>query len=99
MPGKGVSDGPATFLDRLGPDDVAGTRDDDPRLGVGSVCIDAGDNARLPADVDDVDFDGDVAELLPLDFAGLPRRIDDPATADTGAGDPPLVDTGAYERP
>jgi Immunoglobulin I-set domain/S-layer homology domain len=32
------------------------------------------------------------------DAAGLPRFFDDPMAPDTGAGTPPLVDMGAYER-
>ncbi|HMQ15352.1 MAG TPA: hypothetical protein PKC49_05200, partial [Phycisphaerae bacterium] len=29
---------------------------------------------------------------------GRPRFVDDPATADTGVGTPPIVDMGAYEH-
>ncbi|MBN2132582.1 MAG: right-handed parallel beta-helix repeat-containing protein, partial [Sedimentisphaerales bacterium] len=35
------------FVDADGPDDVAGTRDDDVRLQAGSPCIDAGDNTAV----------------------------------------------------
>jgi hypothetical protein len=63
-----------------------------------SPCIDAGDNNLIPLDLTDADFDGDTAELLPIDVAGLPRRVDDPAVADSGAGDAPIVDVGAHER-
>jgi hypothetical protein len=52
--------------------------------GAGSPVIDAGDNAAVPAGVT-------------TDLAGNDRFIDDPATADTGSGAPPLVDMGAYE--
>ena len=34
----------------------------DPRLGLGSPCVDAGRNAYLPADVADLDRDGDHVE-------------------------------------
>jgi hypothetical protein len=34
---------------------------------------------------------------LTADALGNPRFLDDPATADTGAGAPPIVDMGAYE--
>ncbi len=36
-------------------------------------------------------------ELLPLDLDGLARRVDD-AAPDSGLGDSPIVDRGAYER-
>jgi hypothetical protein len=68
------------------------------RLGPGSPCIDAGDNAALPPDRGDVDGDGDLLEPVPLDHDGLPRRRDDPGVPDTGSGRAPLVDLGAFER-
>ncbi|MHC4218723.1 MAG: choice-of-anchor Q domain-containing protein [Planctomycetota bacterium] len=58
--------------------------DADRRLSPGSPCIDAGDSAAVPPD-QDTDLDGD------------PRFVNDPCTADTGSGDPPIVDMGAYE--
>lgn len=33
-----------------------------------------------------------------VDFAGLPRFVDDPLVADTGAGTAPMTDRGAHER-
>ncbi|MCW5737537.1 MAG: hypothetical protein KIS73_25665 [Enhydrobacter sp.] len=51
----------------------------------GGVAQDAGDNAGLPADVLDIDGDGDVAEQLPLDARGFDRTAD------------PRVDVGAFE--
>jgi hypothetical protein len=56
----------------------------DYRLSAGSPAIDAAANYRVPAGV-------------VLDLAGRPRFVDDPATADTGVGPPPLADLGAYE--
>jgi hypothetical protein len=53
-------------------------------LSAESPCIDAGRNDALPAGV-------------ALDLARQARRVDDPATPDTGAGVPPLMDMGAYE--
>lgn len=53
-------------------------------LAAGSPCIDAARNAMVPAGVT-------------LDLAAAPRFVDDPATLDSGAGTPPLVDMGAYE--
>ncbi len=55
------------------------------RPGAGSPAIDAGNNAAVPVGVTS-------------DLAGLPRFFDDPAKGDTGAGTPPIVDMGAYER-
>ncbi len=72
---------------RPGPDGEWGTPDDDPgdlRMRVGSPCIDAGDNAAVPAGVT-------------TDLAGDPRFVDDPDVPDTGSGTPPIVDMGAYE--
>lgn len=50
----------------------------------GSPAIDAGRNSDVPAGVK-------------IDYAGAARFVDDPATPDTGAGSPPLVDMGAIE--
>ena len=38
-----------------------------------------------------------LSRLLPWDLATNPRFINDPDTRDTGNGDPPIVDMGAYE--
>lgn len=54
------------------------------RLTQASPVIDAGDNGLLLAD-----------EMTDLD--GNARRFDDPVTADTGNGNAPIVDMGAYE--
>ena len=72
------------FADPRGPDNVAGTEDDDLRLTAGSPAIDAGDNASVPAGAE-------------TDLGGNDRFADDPATPDTGAGTAPIVDMGAYE--
>jgi hypothetical protein len=58
--------------------------DADYRLGPGSPCIDAGDNAAVPPGQD-------------TDHDGNPRFVDDLCKVDTGFGDPPIVDMGAYE--
>ena len=52
----------------------------------GSPAIDSGNNDSIPMGLENVDA------------AGLSRRRDDPATADTGSGEAPIVDRGAYER-
>jgi hypothetical protein len=54
-------------------------------LTLASPAIDAGSNAMVPAGVT-------------LDRASSARFVDEPLVADTGAGSPPLVDIGAYER-
>jgi hypothetical protein len=54
------------------------------RLSPGSPCIDAGDNTAVPEGID-------------TDLDGNPRFVDDPDTVDSGYGDPPIVDMGAYE--
>jgi hypothetical protein len=72
------------FADPVGPDGEPGTPDDDLRLLAGSPCIDAGDNAAVPEEID-------------TDLLGQPRFIDDPETPDTGVGTPPIVDMGAIE--
>ncbi len=54
------------------------------RLSPGSPCIDAGDNTAVPVGID-------------TDLDGNPRFVDDPDTPDSGNGDPPIVDMGAFE--
>ncbi len=95
--GQGNLDLDPLFVDADGADDVPGTEDDDLRLADGSPAIDAGSNPGVPADVGDLDEDGNTAEPTPLDFAGLSRFADIPTVADTGQGPPPIVDIGAFE--
>ena len=54
------------------------------RLEPTSGGIDAGNNSATPAGVD-------------TDYGGCPRKIDDPATADSGLGVAPFIDMGAHE--
>jgi hypothetical protein len=56
----------------------------DLHLSPGSPCIDAADNTAVP-------------QGITTDLEGNPRFVDDPGTEDTGYGDPPIVDMGAYE--
>jgi hypothetical protein len=72
------------FVDADGPDNTAGTADDDLRLQAGSPAIDAGDNGAVPVGVT-------------TDLNGIPRFINDPDTTDTGNGTAPIVDMGAFE--
>ena len=53
-------------------------------------------NWGVPPDTTDVDDDGDVRELTPLDLDGNPRFANGPGE-DTGCGVPVVVDMGAYE--
>ncbi len=85
------------FWDADGEDDVFGTEDDNLRLRPGSPCIDAADNTAVPADDLDLDGDDDTEEPIPFDIDGNPRFVDDPDTDDTGNGEAPIVDMGAYE--
>ncbi len=50
-----------------------------------SPCIDSGDNNSVPADIHDLDGDGNTAEPLPFDLDGNPRVING------------RIDMGAYE--
>jgi hypothetical protein len=70
------------FVDADGPDNIAGTEDDDCRLMANSPARNTGDNSFLPLDTFDLDDDGDTKELLPLDLDGLPRIAE--ATVDRG---------------
>jgi predicted outer membrane repeat protein len=51
-----------------------------------SPCADAGNNGSIPAGIT-------------TDLDGNPRLSDDPAVPDTGQGNAPIVDIGAYEIP
>lgn len=83
-----------------GDDGTWGTGDDDYgdlRLQSNSPAIDAGDNTAVPADVADLDDDGNTSETTPLDLDMLPRFFDVSSVVDTGVGPAPIVDMGAYE--
>jgi predicted outer membrane repeat protein len=96
--GAGNIDADPLFVDPDGPDDDPNTyTDNDLRLDAGSPCIDAGYNDGVPQDTADLDLDSDTAEPLPLDLDEHPRFVQDPDVPDTGEGNPPLVDLGAYE--
>jgi hypothetical protein len=95
--GGGNLDADPLMADADGADDLPGTADDDLRLQDGSPAIDAASNAEVPADAADLDADGDLAEAVPVDRDGNARFLDDWATDDSGSGEPPLADMGAYE--
>lgn len=90
---------PPRLKDLDGDDNVMGTLDDLLALDDESPCRDAGAasfNATIvPLDTFDVDDDGDVTEVVPIDADGSPRVIDNPNMPDADAGFP--IDIGADE--
>ncbi|MDX9911872.1 MAG: hypothetical protein RBS39_08580 [Phycisphaerales bacterium] len=64
------------FVGVAGPDGILGTIDDDPQLSVNSPAVEAASLASLPADLADVDRDGDTSERLPLDASRRTRIRD-----------------------
>lgn len=93
----GPAEGARLYVDPDGPDNIYGTADDDVRIMPGSITIDAGNSAALPADTGDVNGNGIYDEILPIDIAGRARQIDDPNTPDAPGQVPPVVDMGALE--
>lgn len=85
------------LVDLTGPDHLAGTSDDDLRPQPASPCIDAVNNAAVPADGVDLDADANLVESRPFDLGGTARFRDYVGAADTGSGVAPLVDVGAFE--
>jgi len=94
--GTGNIGGAPRFIDANGADNVTGTVDDNLALRGGSAGIDAGDNAMVQSDSDDLDEDGNITEPGPFDLDYQPRFHDD-IVNNTGAGVGPMVDMGAYE--
>ena len=95
--GTNILTGDPLFEDPNGADDVLGTVDDDLRVQSSSPAIDAADNAAVPPDVGDCDYDFVTSEPMPMDKDLDARFQDAPTVPDTGAGTPPIVDLGAYE--
>ncbi|HKQ49975.1 MAG TPA: sulfatase [Phycisphaerae bacterium] len=85
------------FVDELGPDGLAFNGDEDLRLQSGSACIDAGNNADVPADTMDCDQDLNTSEPIAIDGHGANRFEDDPLTLNVNNAPPPVVDMGAFE--
>ncbi len=79
------------FVDPDGPDNIAGTLDDDLRIAGGSPAIDRGDNVFLPSDAFDLDGDGITNEPLPVDYRGLLRVVNETNLPSA------TVNMGAYE--
>jgi len=57
----------------------------------GSPCIDAGENSSVPADIHDLDGDGNTTEPIPFDLDDNPRIVDGNSDGNS------VVDMGAYE--
>ena len=88
IPEANIIDADPLFVDINdpdGPDDIWGTEDDGLRLQSSSPAISLSDADYLPVDTYDLDDDGDVTELIPVDIANY-IRIQDGA-----------LDLGAYE--
>ena len=95
--GTNILTGDPLFEDPNGADDVLGTVDDDLRVQSSSPAIDAAENAAVPPDVGDCDYDFVTSEPMPIDKDLNARFQDAPTVPDTGTGTPPIVDLGAYE--
>jgi len=95
----GNIDGDPLFNDADGTDDTLGNEDDDLRIKTNSPAIDVGEVASLPADLVDIDNDGDRDEAVPEDLTGMDRQVDDGTTTDGASAGSPPVDMGAHEWP
>ena len=90
------------FTDADGPDDIAGTEDDDLHFPWKNYCCNSGENSILPSDDYDLDGDGDFSEYIPFDLNGE-KRITFPhhhGVVDRGALEMPPPDrslSGAYQ--
>ena len=98
IPGQQSSGANPILVDADGADNILGTADDDLRLHPTSPYIDAGANAFIPRDYEDVDLDGVIMEPTPLDVAGNPRALEVLAVPDSGTGPGPISDVGAFEH-
>lgn len=83
------------FVNAIGIDGIAGSADDDLSLlpnspAIGSALVD-----YLPVDEADLDGDGNVTELVPLDLAGQPRMV---GQLDRGARELQLKGAGPRGR-
>jgi hypothetical protein len=72
-PGGGNFSANPGLLNAPGSDGISGTADDNLFLRLDSPCVNAGDLGRLPADITDLDGDGDVSEPIPHDLSNHER--------------------------
>ncbi|MGD9692803.1 MAG: hypothetical protein AB7G17_05610 [Phycisphaerales bacterium] len=86
-----------SFVDANGADNTFGTTDDNCRLQNGSLAIDAGSVNELPADIADVNQNGNTSENYPHDLDKQLRRVESITSTNIGTGPAPHVDRGAYE--
>ncbi len=85
------------FVDPDGPDNILGTTDDNCRLQPGSPAIDSASVNDIPADLGDVNTNGNITEPFPFDLDKKLRRVESAAAPNTGTGPAPFVDRGPYE--
>lgn len=94
--GAGNLDLDPQFVDADGADNNPLTfGDNDYHLSLASPAIDAANNSLVPQDATDIDADGNVSELVPLDFDLQPRFVDVLSVPNTGSG---TVDMGTFEH-
>ena len=91
LDGTEILDADPLFADADGLDGFPGTDDDDLHLLAGSPAIDAGINASLPPDAQDLDGDGSTSERFSIDLDGNQRIFNATGLATA------IVDLGAYE--
>ncbi|MBL9147841.1 MAG: VCBS repeat-containing protein [Phycisphaerae bacterium] len=70
IPGAGNIGSNPLFVDLDGADDTFGTLDDSAIVAERSPCLDAAVSSALPPDTSDLDLDGNLTELSPLDLDG-----------------------------
>ncbi|MHC4645264.1 MAG: right-handed parallel beta-helix repeat-containing protein, partial [Planctomycetota bacterium] len=89
--GVGNMDADPCFVQPGHWDSNGGWTDGDYHLGVGSPCVDAGDNGCLPPDTTDLDGDANTAECIPWDLGCNLRMVDGDNDGNC------VVDIGAHE--
>jgi len=83
--GLGNSNLDPLFVNAVGADGISGTADDDLHVQINSPAIDAGNNSDIPADLSDINGNGNTSEPIPIDLDGHARLTNG------------KVDMGVYE--